>query len=182
MALKETANFARRSIDGSAGARVRHVRETVGLSRKDLAKAAGIGDRTLARIERGDQIPREETLRAVAEAFGIPLDLLAPGWEEDESARITSGSTHIGIGLRVLRKNAGVTIAHAAAAVGVSSSTLSRFERGFHGEGTLAQLVQREEWLSDRLVFRSSALAAVIGFDSADTLTTACEAVELDRG
>lgn len=54
-------------------------------------------------------------IRAVMAKHDLPLDPFF------ESAGITSGSTHIGIGLRVLRKNRGVTIAHAVAAAGVSS-------------------------------------------------------------
>lgn len=52
-------------------ARVRRERESQGISRAELAAAAGISMKTLANLERGDHAPQEGTLRAVLRALGI---------------------------------------------------------------------------------------------------------------
>ena len=62
------------------GVRIRHVRETAGLTQKALASAAGIGRVTLVRIENGAQSPRYETLIGLARALGRPTtELLIDG-------------------------------------------------------------------------------------------------------
>jgi DNA-binding XRE family transcriptional regulator len=52
------------------GERVRHLRETAGLTQEALAQSAGIGRVTLVRIERGEQSPRYDTLIALSRALG----------------------------------------------------------------------------------------------------------------
>ena len=59
------------------GERIRHFRETAGLTQEALAHAADIGRVTLVRLEKGSQTPRFKTLTAIAQALGRPVqDLL----------------------------------------------------------------------------------------------------------
>ena len=64
------------------GERVRRHRESAGLTQEALARAAGIGRVTLVRLENGEQSPRFNTLKAVADALGMeaPGLLLEPGF------------------------------------------------------------------------------------------------------
>lgn len=180
MPRKGPPRFARRSLDEAVGYRVREQREVAGISRKALADGAAIGDRTLARIERGDQLPTEKTLRCIASVLGVSVGLLAPNWAADDLERIMTGATHPGVGLRQIRRSQGISLAEAAASASVDVSTLSRFERGLHGEGSLAKLFSAEDGMSEGLMFVSDALAKLLGFDSATDLTAACESIELD--
>lgn len=172
--------FARRSLDKSVGGRVRKHRKAAGVGRDDLAGEADIAPHTLARIERGDQLPSEETLRRIGDVLNVSVGLLAPAWATDDLERIVTGTEHLGVGLRQIRVSRSVTLAEAAGAAGVSVSTISRFERGLHGEGRLAKLCRAEGRMSERLTFVSDGLAKLLGYRSATELTNACEAVELD--
>lgn len=172
-------HFVRRSLDKSVGCRVRKHREASKISRNDLAGDAAIAPNTLARIERGDQLPTEETLRRIADALGMPLGLLAHDWAADELERITTGAEHLGVGLRQLRIGRSITLAEAAGTAGVSVSTLSRFERALHGEGKLAKLCSAQGRMTERLMLVSDPLAKLLGYGSAAELTDACEAISL---
>ncbi len=58
------------------GERIRHFRETAGLTQDALAHAADIGRVTLVRLEKGSQAPRFKTLTAIARALGRPVQAL----------------------------------------------------------------------------------------------------------
>lgn len=47
------------------------VRRSHGLTQEDLAKKAGVGQSTIAKIEQGESRPRHKTARALATALGI---------------------------------------------------------------------------------------------------------------
>ena len=53
------------------GERIRHYRESAGLTQVALARAADIGRVTLVRLEKGEQTPRFKTLEAISKALGI---------------------------------------------------------------------------------------------------------------
>ena len=53
------------------GERIRHYRESAGLTQEALARAADIGRVTLVRLEKGEQTPRFKTLEAISKALGI---------------------------------------------------------------------------------------------------------------
>ena len=62
------------------GRRIRQLRERAGVTQNDLAKAGELGRVTLARIERGVQSPRYDTLRSIARGLGCAVeDLLVDG-------------------------------------------------------------------------------------------------------
>lgn len=157
-------HFNRNEMGSDTGQTVREVRQRRGLTRAQLAKAAKIGCRTLARIERGDQKARVETLRAIAGALNVRLDALATGWVEDEQRR-RDNSEHIGPRLRRVRQDAGVSLQRAAMAAGVHPVTLSRFER-MQTDSLRISI--------DGVSCVSVKLAEVLGFRSVDELSAAC--------
>ena len=53
------------------GERIRHSRESAGLTQEALARTADIGRVTLVRLEKGEQTPRFKTLDAIAKALGV---------------------------------------------------------------------------------------------------------------
>lgn len=75
------------------GARIRRLRESIGLTQQALAQAAGVGRVTLVRIENGEQSPRYDTLVSLAQGLGRPVQLLLVS-EQDawENAIAASGA------------------------------------------------------------------------------------------
>ena len=62
---------------GATGRRIRSLRKRAGMTQQQLACKARIGRVTLVRIENGEQLPRFETLTALADAMQRPAaDLL----------------------------------------------------------------------------------------------------------
>lgn len=57
----------------SLGQRIRRLRKSAGLSQDALAREAGIGRVTLARLEKGGQTPRYKTLVGVAKGLGVDV-------------------------------------------------------------------------------------------------------------
>ena len=61
------------------GTRVREARQKRGMSRADLARAAGLSGGAVSRIESGERSPGAETLARLARALGVELDYLMGG-------------------------------------------------------------------------------------------------------
>jgi len=60
------------------GKRIKELRETAGITQLELAMKAGISLSNLSQIEQGKKDdPRLSTLVAVADVFGVSLDVLA---------------------------------------------------------------------------------------------------------
>lgn len=174
--------FSRGRLPQCLGDVIATVRKGAGLARIDLASAAGIAPRTLARIERGAQRPSPPTLRAVAAALGLRLGQLAPLWAEDEGERVISGAVAPGVAVRVLRIRRGLTQADVAAAAKISVATLSRFERGLHAPRGITALGDRANGAAGRdcLAITSGKMARVLGFETPFELTRACAMIEAD--
>ncbi len=66
---------------------VRAWREHRGLTQEALAAAAGISTPFLSQIEGGKRVGSLDTLRAVARALDVPLDLVAADGEIDRAPR-----------------------------------------------------------------------------------------------
>ncbi len=62
------------SLAEVVGRRIRDLRERRGWSQSELARRAGIGISTLSEIESGQSAPRLDTLVALAQALGAPLE------------------------------------------------------------------------------------------------------------
>lgn len=60
----------------SIGQRIRAARERKDWRQEDLAQESGIARANIARLERGNQIPKVATLRRVANALGLEVDVL----------------------------------------------------------------------------------------------------------
>lgn len=165
--------FSRSDLDAGVAKRLKEFRQSKRMSRQELAVAARISAKTLARHEQGRQRPSEPALRRLATALGVQISDLAPGWKKDDLNRLTTGIEHPGIGLRLLRKEWGISLENAARAAGVDASTLSRFERGRHASRKLVRRVEGP--IDDRLVLTSDALARLLGFEDSESLTFACE-------
>ena len=58
------------------GERIRDARRRAGLTQAALARAAGLGRTTLARLEKGEQSPRFKTLNAIADALDVGVEEL----------------------------------------------------------------------------------------------------------
>jgi transcriptional regulator with XRE-family HTH domain len=62
------------NIGSPEGERIRRLRLRAGMSQESLAQRVGVTSRTIWRLENGPNFnPRLETLRALAEALGVPL-------------------------------------------------------------------------------------------------------------
>lgn len=170
--------FSRNDLDTEVAKRLKAIRQSKRLTRQELASEAGIACKTLARHEQGRQRPSEPALRRLATALGVQISDLAPGWKDDDLNRLTTGTEHPGIGLRLLRKERGVSLETAARAAGVDASTLSRFERGMHASRKLARRVEGS--IDDRLALTSDALARLLRFEDAEKLTVKCEEMGSD--
>ena len=70
------------------GQRIREAREGKGISRRELAKTAGIGEVYLGEIERGLKMPSLTIFIRITEALELPADYIL----RDE---LTSGKTYI---------------------------------------------------------------------------------------
>ena len=55
------------------GRRIQRLRQAIGLSQEGLARRAGVGRVTLARLEKGERSPQYETLLALSKALGVGL-------------------------------------------------------------------------------------------------------------
>ncbi|MFB7463105.1 helix-turn-helix domain-containing protein [Streptomyces sp. NPDC056224] len=102
-----------RQFDGS---RVRAVRRGKDLHQKALAEMVGVSAPTVARWESGQDFPKGEKLPAIAAALGQSLDTLFPHDGPPD--------------LQLLRCDAGLSVAQAAAIIGASRVPVSNAESG----------------------------------------------------
>jgi len=102
-----------RQFDGS---RVRVVRRGKELSQKELGAMVGVKGPTVARWESGEEFPKGDKLPAIAAALGQDLDILFP---HDGPAD-----------LQLLRCDAGLSVAEAAAVINASRVPIANAESG----------------------------------------------------
>ena len=103
----------RRQFDGR---RVRAVRRGKNLSQGELGAEVGVSGPAVARWEKGEDHPKGEKLPAIAAALGQPLDVLFPHDGPPD--------------LQLLRCDAGLSVAQAAAIIGASRVPVSNAESG----------------------------------------------------
>ena len=63
-------------------AKLRVLREERGLTQKEAARLAGVGQRTLTRLESGERPPYMPTVTKIARAYGVPVEELVEEEEE----------------------------------------------------------------------------------------------------
>ena len=59
------------------GERIRAERLRIGLTQRALARAVGVGSDVVSRWERGEMGVSVDKLRALADTFGVTMDVLA---------------------------------------------------------------------------------------------------------
>lgn len=168
---EHTPIFLRKQLPIDVGARVLLRRTDAGLSRRLVARRALVSYKTLERIELGHQLPSPRTLARLAAALNVSLEEFCPIWQEIETSRPTSGMECLGVGFRVLRKRAKISLRRAAIVGGVSVATLSRFERGITAA---PRGIATRGGYSNTPILTSLALARLFGFSDATELTSAC--------
>ncbi|MFJ4703035.1 helix-turn-helix domain-containing protein [Streptomyces sp. NPDC088768] len=102
-----------RQFDGS---RVRAVRRRLELKQKELGEKVGVSAASVTRWELGEDFPKGEKLPAIAAALGEPLDVLFPYEGRAD--------------LQILRCDAQLSVAQAAAVIGASRVPVSNAESG----------------------------------------------------
>ncbi|OCC11508.1 helix-turn-helix transcriptional regulator [Streptomyces sp. PTY087I2] len=102
-----------RQFDGS---RVRAVRRQRDMHQKELGKMVGVSGPTIARWESGQDFPKGEKLPVIASALRQPLDELFPHEGPPD--------------LQLLRCDAGLSVAEAAAIIRTSRAPVSNAESG----------------------------------------------------
>lgn len=98
----------------TAASRVNQARRAAGISQRELSRRTGVPQSAIARIERGQQIPRADTLDRLLEACGFELRLgpargggvdqsLIDHWLELTPAERAAGTSDYGRALDRLR-------------------------------------------------------------------------------
>ena len=72
--------------------RIQIVREAAGLSKKDLAKRAGVSPTTVYAFEDGYLDVRISTILKIANALGVPSETLLPGELVNQHLKANSGA------------------------------------------------------------------------------------------
>lgn len=75
--------------DHKFGEQLKQWRKKAGLTQKQLGELAGVGQVVIANYERGARFPGEETLRHLAEALNVSLDILLSISLNDSENRLT---------------------------------------------------------------------------------------------
>ncbi len=78
----------------SPGKKISASRKSQGISQEQLAENSRVSLRTIQRIESGTSIPRPFTMKAIADALGIPVnELIVPESPNDPNAQTTDLET-----------------------------------------------------------------------------------------
>ena len=172
------------NLPSGVGVKLMEARKEAGRSREDVAAAAGIAMRTLARIERDQQKPLWPTLKRLCDELAVSDYSVAPRWSSDQDEVLTDPAIAPGVGLRALRRERGVSMAQLAKASGVNIATFSRFERGLLASRKLARRLDAQGGLRSEadFVLHNEAVAEALGFKSSKELHAACISVVQDAG
>ena len=110
----------------TAGERIRHLREELGISQKDLAEAIGTQSQNLYKYEQNiiENIPSDK-VEALADALRVSPSYIM-GWDLN-SAPANSG---IPERLHSLRESRGLTLDQVGEYIGVNRATILRYENG----------------------------------------------------
>lgn len=107
------------------GAAVRQGRAERAWTLQQLAEKTGLSVSYLSEIEQGKKRPSLKAARRLAEALGLPSNLIfAPQQAENAGPSLTLGTR-----LRLARESRSKTLEEAAVAAGISTSYLSQVER-----------------------------------------------------
>lgn len=70
------------------GDNIRSLRKRIGLTQIDFSRQIGVSQGTLSDIEQGHCNPSVETVLSINEKYGVSLDLILKGTEDDHSAKL----------------------------------------------------------------------------------------------
>ncbi|WBH15817.1 helix-turn-helix domain-containing protein [Sphingomonas radiodurans] len=161
--------FPKDAIPNNVGTEICRLREVRGWTKAELAARSGLLRETISRIETGKRPPRADTLLRLARILladqdDVELSDIVPGWPETDGRQVVGHGPRS----RVRRQQLKLTEAEVAKKVGVSISTLSRFEGNTRATPTL--LVTRTTPHGDVIqLLRSRQLAQALRFaDLAD--------------
>jgi transcriptional regulator with XRE-family HTH domain len=124
--------------------RLRELREKRGITQEMLSEALGIARASIAGYETKLRIPRQKTLRDIAEYFDVTIDYLL-GYDEDATEDIEP--TGFPQRLKATRESKGWTQKKVADAIGISQQFYGRFEKGT-GEPNIKSLSRLSEVLA----------------------------------
>lgn len=102
---------------------LKEIRKAKGSTQKQVAEYLGIKERSYQKLEAGVSKPSFDTLIALADFFGISLDYLARGANDDENLPSR---------LLACRKSKGVTRKEVADSINISEEEYQRYEAGEH--------------------------------------------------
>lgn len=126
------------------GERIKDMRTNKGITRIDLAIATGISYHALSKYETNERQPDFETIKAIANYFGISTDVLLYDPEELKEIEATrkaneemdkdnpdiEGSKMFAKNLKALREIKGISQKELALALSLSPSTIGMYEQG----------------------------------------------------
>ncbi len=69
----------------TVGEKIKHIRESMGLSQGKLAKASGLAQSSISYIESGGKKPNIETITILAKALDTPVSFLLDNQQVDET-------------------------------------------------------------------------------------------------
>ena len=67
------------------GDRIAYYRRKRGYSKKDLAEMCGISSSSITKYENSEALPNLETIAAMAMAFGVTINRLLCGYDEEKT-------------------------------------------------------------------------------------------------
>ncbi|MFH2202011.1 MAG: helix-turn-helix domain-containing protein [Elusimicrobiota bacterium] len=111
----------------SLGEKIRYVRRRLGLSCKELARRAGIGNNTLTRLERGEGKAIDAVVGRVLRALGPALAEAFPGTQDIFD--LLFPSTSFGDWLRNFRLRRGLQQRELAEILGLNKVSVCRYEK-----------------------------------------------------
>lgn len=129
--------------------------------------------KTICRLE-SEGAPNPDTLLRVCETLGLPVSEIVPAWgKEDEEDIPTLDDSVFGHRVRRRRRELGIRLDEAAAAAGVSVSTLSRFERLASASTVLLRPVYADD-PEGAVRLDNDGLANILGFKDSLELNAYC--------
>lgn len=117
--------FPREAVPKETGERVRKARKARNMSQARLAQKAGVTRWAIIRLESGRHVPSSHLVHAIERVLNLGDRGLVPDWKDPAP----HGAPARGPRARLARIALNYTLADVASASGVSTSTISRFER-----------------------------------------------------
>ncbi|MBQ7885376.1 MAG: helix-turn-helix transcriptional regulator [Clostridia bacterium] len=115
--------------DFEIGSIIKRERKRLGITQEELAVRAKCSSIAIRQYETNTRTPRAEMLRRIANALNIDIDILFCA-REDENGKPDEFGINLGQRIRRERERKQMTQDSLAAAIGVTSSVMSKYETG----------------------------------------------------